>query len=276
VQGTCDNSCKFTLTACRTGVSLNPVNDGKTVVQAKQPLNIKQEINMNKRSNSMALKIFAAVGSRFIAWAVLPLALSTAALLTGCQSQSSHSATDALKAQAAMSGGLTAKTNELMNLREGDVLKISFPGSPSLDTTQTIRRDGKISLQLVGDVDAAGMTPSALEKKLVDLYAPQISSKQVTVQVVSSSLSVYVTGMVLRPGKVLSDHPITALEAVMEAGGFDYTKANTKNVTVIRQEGNVMKNYKLNLNAVLMGEQHEPFYLKPDDIVYVPEKFTWF
>ena len=163
-----------------------------------------------------------------------------------------------------------------MNLREGDVLKISFPGSPSLDTTQTIRRDGKITMPLVGDVDAAGMTPSALEKKLVDLFAPQVSSKQVTVEVVSSSLTVYVTGMVLRPGKILSDHPISALEAVMEAGGFDYTKANPKNVVVIRREGNVMKNYKLNLKAVLQGRQNEPFYLKPDDIVYVPEHLPCF
>jgi polysaccharide export outer membrane protein len=125
-------------------------------------------------------------------------------------------------------------------------------------------------------VDAAGMTPVALEKKLVDLYAPQLSSKQVSVQVVSSSLTVYVTGMVLRPGKVLSDHPLTALEAVMEAGGFDYTKANLKDVTVIRQEGNAMKNYRVNLKDVLKGKENTPFYLKPDDIVYVPERFSMF
>ena len=191
-------------------------------------------------------------------------------MLTGCETQ------DFFKEQAAKTGELAAKTRELMNLREGDVLKISFPGSPTLDTTQTIRRDGKISMQLVGDVDAAGMTPAALEKKLVDLYAPQLSSKQVTVEVVSSALTVYVTGMVLRPGKVLSDHPLTALEAVMEAGGFDYTKANLKDVVVIRREENVMKNYKVNLKAVLQGKQNDPFYLKPDDIVYVPERFSMF
>jgi protein involved in polysaccharide export with SLBB domain len=199
---------------------------------------------------------------------MLSLALVAAGMVAGCKTQT-ISPTDALKAQA-------AKTNELMNLREGDVLKISFPGSPSLDKTVTIRRDGKISLDLVGDVDAAGTTPSALEQKLVDLYAPQLSSKQVTVEVVSSSLTVYVTGMVLRPGKILSDHPITALEAVMEAGGFDYTKANPKNVVVIRREGNAMKNYKVNLKAALQGKQNEPFYLKPDDIVYVPERFSMF
>jgi protein involved in polysaccharide export with SLBB domain len=82
--------------------------------------------------------------------------------------------------------------------------------------------------------------------------------------------------MVLRPGKVLSDHPISALEAVMEAGGFDYTKANLRDVVVIRREGNVMKNYKLNLKAVLQGKQSEPFYLKPADIIYVPERFSMF
>ena len=227
---------------------------------------------MNKHLNSKVLQIFAAGKRRFVSLAMLSMAIIAAGILAGCKTQPVSPA-DVLKGQAAMT---TTITNELMNLREGDVLKISFPGSPTLDTTQPIRRDGKITMQLVGDVDAAGMTPSALEKKLVDLYAPQLSSKQVTVEVVSSSLTVYVTGMVLRPEKILSDHPISALEAVMEAGGFDYTKANPKNVVVIRREGNVMKNYKLNLKAVLQGEQNAPFFLKPDDIVYVPERFTMF
>jgi polysaccharide export outer membrane protein len=232
---------------------------------------------MNRHLNLTALQILAAGKGHFVSLAMLPLAVMAAGMLAGCQSQNQYfSPTDVLNKPAAQTAGLTAKTNALMNLREGDVLKISFPGSPTLNTTTTIRRDGKITLTFVGDVDAAGMTPPELEKKLVDLYASQLSSKQVTVEVVSSSLTVYVTGMVLRPGKVLSDHPITALEAVMEAGGFDYSKANTKDVTVIRREGDVMKNYRLNLKAVLQGKQNEPFYLKPDDIVYVPERFSMF
>ncbi len=230
---------------------------------------------MNKLSKPRVLRIIAARKRHFVSAAMLPLALVAAGMLAGCATNSLPK-NDAVAEQAAKAGVLAGKTNELMNLREGDVLKISFPGSPTLDATTTIRRDGKISLQLVGEVDAAGMTPPALEKKLVDLYASQISSKQVTVEVVSSSLSVYVTGMVLRPGKILSDHPITALNAVMEAGGFDFSKANTKDVVVIRQEGNVMKNYRLNLKDVLGGKEHQPFYLKPDDIVYVPERFSMF
>jgi hypothetical protein len=82
--------------------------------------------------------------------------------------------------------------------------------------------------------------------------------------------------MVLRPGKILSDHPISALEALMEAGGPDFTKANLKSVVVIRREGSVLKNYRLNLNDSLQGKPSVPFFLKPDDIVYVPERFSVF
>lgn len=161
-------------------------------------------------------------------------------------------------------------------LREGDVLKITFPGSPNLNSVQQIRTDGKITLPLIGEVNAAGLTPNTLQKKLIDLYAPQLSTKEVTVEVQSSSFPVYVTGAVLHPGKISSDHPITALEAIMEAGGFNYVTANLKDVTVIRQEGDRTKRYIVNLKRAMEGKTGEPFYLKPADIIYVPEKFSWF
>jgi polysaccharide biosynthesis/export protein len=230
---------------------------------------------MNKNSISTAFQNFAAGKRRLASLAMAPLVIIVAGMLAGCETPTSPP-TNVPQAQAAKMGVLATNAPETMTLREGDVLKISFPGSPTLDTTQTIRRDGRITMPLIGDVDAAEMTPSALEQKLVDLYAPQLSSKQVSVEVVSSSFPVYVTGMVLHPGKVLTDHPLTALEAVMEAGGFDYTRANLKNVVVIRREGNLMKNYRLNLKAELDGKQTEPFHLKPDDIVYVPERFSMF
>src|SRR5207248_3343888 len=62
-------------------------------------------------------------------------------------------------------------------LHEGDVLRISFPGAPNLNTTQTIRRDGRITLQLVGEFQAAGMNPSQMEKELIKLYGPQLQAK---------------------------------------------------------------------------------------------------
>jgi hypothetical protein len=62
----------------------------------------------------------------------------------------------------------------------------------------------------------------------------------------------------------------------MEAGGYDYTKANLKRVKIIRQEGNSTRNYIVNLKRVVDGKSSGSFYLKPGDIVIVPERFSWF
>jgi len=120
------------------------------------------------------------------------------------------------------------------------------------------------------------MTTEELRQNLVKLYAPQLSSKEVTVTVASSSFPVYVNGSVLRPGKIMSDHPMTAFEAIMEAGGFDYAKANLKRVVVIRQEGGHSQKYTVNLKLVMEGKGSKPFYMKPGDMIYVPERFSWF
>jgi len=170
----------------------------------------------------------------------------------------------------------TSPQSEALILREGDALKITFPGSPNLDTTQTIRRDGKITLQLAGEITATGLTPSNLEKEIAKAYGTQLISKEVTVTVIASSISVFVTGAVLAPHKVLADHPITALEAIMEAGGPDYAKANLKDVRVIRYENGRAHTYVLNLKLVMQGSQVDPFYLQPSDIIYVPERFSMF
>lgn len=161
-------------------------------------------------------------------------------------------------------------------LRQGDTIKVSFPGAANLDETEQIRLDGKIALPLVGDVQAAGLTPDQLQQNLVKLYAPQISSSDVTVAIESSTFPVFVTGCVLSPGRIESNQPITALEAIMEAGGFDYSRANLRHVHVIRRENGTSQSYILDLKSVLDGDNKNDFFLQPDDIVYVPEKFSWF
>ncbi len=166
--------------------------------------------------------------------------------------------------------------SESMVLNEGDTLVINFPGAPNLNTSQKIRRDGRITLPVVGEFRAAGVTPSAMEKQLVKLFESELVQKEVSVTVESSVFPVFVTGAVLRPGKIVSDRPLTALEAIMEAGGFDYSKANLKAVTVIRHENGQTSHHKLDLKRVLKGGQSDPFKLKPSDIIYVPERFTWF
>jgi len=159
---------------------------------------------------------------------------------------------------------------EEFSLHEGDEVRISFPGAPSLDTTQHIRGDGKITLALIGDVQAAGYRPAELEKKISDLSASQLVSKEVSVTVLSSAFPIYVSGAVLHAGKVMADRPITVLQAIMDAGGFN-DSANLKAVVVVRQEGGTTRNYTVNVQATLTGKSNTPFYLKPSDSVYVPE-----
>ena len=204
---------------------------------------------------------------RFVQWLIRPaLGLVLLAVGAGCQTQPFFPP----------STSQTTNVTEIITLREGDVLKISFPGTANLNTTQPIRRDGVISMPLVGEVKAVGKTPAELEKDLIDLYSTQLVSKDVVVEVQSSSFPVYVNGSVLHPGKIMSDHPMTAFDAIMEAGGFDYTKADLKRVVVIRQEGGRNQKYTLNLKLVMDGKPTEPFYVKPGDTITVPEKFTWF
>jgi len=169
-----------------------------------------------------------------------------------------------------------AQVPELLTLKEGDVLKISFPSVPTMDSTQQVRQDGRITLPIIGEVVVIGRTTDALTKELLELYSTKIVSKEVTVTLVSSSFAIYVTGAVLRPGKIMADRRISAFDAIMEAGGFDKNKADLKAVVVVRQENGQTKNYTLNLQEVLDGTQRTPFYLKPFDTVYVRDKFSMF
>jgi polysaccharide export outer membrane protein len=161
-------------------------------------------------------------------------------------------------------------------LREGDLLKITFPGNSRLDAQQAIRRDGKVALPVFGEIQAAGLTPSELEKQILEKFGKDLVNKEVTVALESSQISVFVNGAVLRPGKIDSPRPITALEAIMEAGGFNYTTANLKAVKIIRTEGSDVKTYILDFRGVLEGKPAKPFYVRSSDIIFVPEKFTLF
>ena len=165
---------------------------------------------------------------------------------------------------------------EAIVLREGDVVKLEFLGAPSLNAIPHIGRDGTFTLKGIDKpIVAAGKTPRELEQELIKLYAGQIELTQITITV-ESTFSVFVTGAVLGPGKVTTDRPITALQAIMERGGPNFTTANLKAVRVTRNVNGHIEHYRLNLKAELEGESSHPFYLKPDDIVYVPERFQWF
>jgi len=164
-----------------------------------------------------------------------------------------------------------------LSLHSGDVLQIKFPGAAEMDAVQTIRADGKITILNAGEVKVSGLTPDSAGQAILAAAGDQIKIKQVSVTVQSSAFIVYVTGAVSRPGKLVSDRPLTVFQAVIEAG-IDSARSNLKNVKVIRTDASGHNTYKvLDLQRKIKGEWvSEPFTLKPYDTIVVPEKFTWF
>jgi polysaccharide export outer membrane protein len=166
---------------------------------------------------------------------------------------------------------LASQPTPKLTLAPGDVLDIKFYYAPELNESQAVRPDGKIFLQLIGEVDVLGKTPGDLKEELVKSYAGQLRKPEVAVIVRSlSNRRVYVGGDVLRPGLIDIPHPITALEAIMQAGGFDYRRAEVSNVVVIRHKDGKRYGCALDFTAALSGKEFQPFFLEPQDIVYVP------
>ncbi len=158
-------------------------------------------------------------------------------------------------------------------LGPGDVLNIQFPYTPEHNAVQMVRPDGKIALQLIGEVEVKGITPKELQEKLIQLYSKQLQLPEITVTVDSFySNRIYVSGAVNNPG--LLDFPgrLTAFEAIMEAGGFDLVTANIEKVMVIRYENGVRNGYKLNYRPTIEGKESPVFFLQPFDVVFIPEK----
>jgi polysaccharide export outer membrane protein len=221
-------------------------------------------------------------------------AMGVLAAAAGCQTTAPHSTppphstnapphfTNAPPQAASPSPGATSNestnSNKSMVLKEGDTIKITFPGAPNLDTIESIRIDGKITLEMIGEYDAAGKTPAAVEAELKKLYGSQLVNNEVSVTVQSAAFVVYVMGAVAKPGKLISERPLTPLEALIEAE-VDETKANLKAVQIIRTDntGHTEK-FKLNLHKVLHSEtgQMPSFTLKPYDVINVPERFNFY
>jgi len=218
---------------------------------------------------SAEISQFAFMSRGFAAWRALTIGL-VLFLQAGCESVPTPSAASTPEAAA------TAQMDETATLKAGDVIKISFPGIPTMDVTQPVRSDGKISLPMAGDIVAAGKSTDMLNKELLDIYATKIVSKEVMVSLISSPYPIYVTGAVLRPGKIVAERRVTVFDAIMEAGGFDKAKAKLNTVKVIRQESGQTQSFTVDVQKMLSGEASAPFYLKPYDTVYVPEKFNWF
>jgi len=156
-------------------------------------------------------------------------------------------------------------------LATGDTIKLTFPGSPEYNQTQKIRSDGKISLALIGEIDAAGRKIGPFQQELSRLYEKHLQNSEVVVALETGNSPVYVSGAVSHPGRIVIDGPMTALEAIMEAGGFIQNSSDPKKVRLIRIENGRYTTHILDLSMALKGQSSTALYLKPKDVIFVPE-----
>ncbi len=152
-----------------------------------------------------------------------------------------------------------------------DVLDVSVWKEPEVSRIVPVRPDGKISLPLLNDVQAAGLTPAQLAVQITESLKKYVTSPQVTVIVTTiNSQRVYILGEVTRPGAFPMLPGMTVLQALSSAGGFTQF-ARMKNIYVLRQENGKQVKYPFNYKEVVNGKKSEQdVQLKAGDTIVVP------
>jgi polysaccharide export outer membrane protein len=152
-----------------------------------------------------------------------------------------------------------------------DVLSIVFWRDKELTAEVTVRPDGKISLPLLNDVQASGLTPSQLKDRIVDESKKYVEDPNVTVVVKQiNSRKVFITGEVRKPGPYLLTGAMTVLQMISIAGGLaDYAKPDK--ISVVRVENGKPVSFRFNYKQVIEGKKlNQNIELKPGDTIIVP------
>jgi polysaccharide biosynthesis/export protein len=159
---------------------------------------------------------------------------------------------------------------EEYRMSAGDKLRIEVYKDPQLSQSVQVRPDGKITLPLIGDIEATGKTPIQLRDTIGAALKEYVTNPTVTVIVVeATTATAYVMGEVNHPGAVNLSAPLTVLQALAIAGGLkDF--ANAKNIRILRKgqwgPETITFNYKDAVKTALA-----PVYLRPGDTVVVPD-----
>jgi len=158
-------------------------------------------------------------------------------------------------------------------LAPGDLLDIKFPYHPEENERVPVRPDGRINLQVVGDLNAAGRTVKELETNIVDKASVTLRNPVVSVVITQlAEHKVFVGGQVAKPGFVLFQEGMTPLQAIVERGGFT-DDAKTDQVVYLHRVGDQVETQKIDLEAVVKGKSTDQVALAPDDILIVPRTF---
>jgi polysaccharide export outer membrane protein len=153
-----------------------------------------------------------------------------------------------------------------------DVLRITVWKNPELSVEVPVRSDGKISVPLLDDVQAEGLTPAELKEVISGKLARYISSPSVTVIVLqANSQVVTVVGGVLRAGTLPLNRQMRVLEVIAAVGGFN-TWANRSDIRILRPTANGLVSYRFNYSAYVAGKEPDSNILvEPGDTIVIPE-----
>lgn len=151
-----------------------------------------------------------------------------------------------------------------------DMLHVSVWKEPDLTETLPVRPDGKISLPLLNDVSAAGLTPSQLADSISTKLKKYLADPRVTVIVTAmNSQRIYVLGEVTHTGTMALQPNMTVLQALASAGFTQF--ANTKGIYLLRTENGKQQKIPVNYRALLKGASiDQNLVLKPGDTIVVP------
>jgi polysaccharide export outer membrane protein len=160
--------------------------------------------------------------------------------------------------------------NDEYRLGSGDKLRVEVYRDAQMSQSVQIRPDGKITLPLIGDLEATGRTPIELRDTITRQLKEYMTNPVVTVIVVEASAPIaYVMGEVNHPGAVtLQGGQLTVLQALAIAGGLkDF--ANAKNIRILRRSPTGVQTIAFNYKNAIGGSA--PVYLRPGDTVVVPD-----
>jgi len=151
-----------------------------------------------------------------------------------------------------------------------DILDIQVWKNAELSRTVPVRPDGKVSLPLVNDIQAAGLTPNELRDQLTTRLAEFVPAPEVAVIVREvHSVKVAVMGAVRIPGRYEVKSPATVLELIAQAQGLtDF--ASGDHIVVIRQNGAATIRVPFNYRKVANGSEADNFFVRAGDIIFVP------
>ncbi len=159
--------------------------------------------------------------------------------------------------------------DDLLSIQFWSPIQLSKDKDPSGDVV--VRPDGKISLPLVNDIDASGLTPDQLRARIVQALGRYIEDPNVTVVVKQvNSRKVFITGNVVKAGAYTLTDSLTALQLISLAGGLNEF-ASQKSMRIMRRENGQVVTYPFNYKDVIKGKNlAQTIELRPGDTLIVP------